>query len=100
MLFLEKADQTVILPFLAERGRKTYAVIFVFIAGVMPPMPICGRAVLQIHDHYVAKCWASSMLLMMYWFSPIGPRNVRFLTVFRMVRSRIFVTLEKAPLRT
>jgi hypothetical protein len=90
----------VILPFLPGRGRKTYAAIFGFIAGVMPPMPICGRAFLYIHKHYVAKCWASSMLLMMYWFSQIGPRKVRFLTVFRMVPSQIFVTLEKATLRT
>jgi hypothetical protein len=100
MLFLEKADQTVILPFLAERGRKTYAVIFGFIAGVMPPMPLCGRSFLYFHNHYVAKRWASSVLLMMYWFSQIGPRTVRFLTVFRMVRSRVFVTHEKATLRT
>ena len=59
----------VILPFLTGRGGRTYAAIFSFIAGVMPPMPIFGRSLLYVHSHCVAKCWASSMLSMMYWSS-------------------------------
>ena len=56
----------VILPFLTGRRRRTYAAIFSFIAGVIPPMPIFGRSLLYVHNHWIAKCWASSMLLMMY----------------------------------
>jgi hypothetical protein len=59
----------VILPFLTGGDRRTYAAIFSFIAGVMPPMPIFGRSLLYVHNHCVAKCWASSLLLMMYWSS-------------------------------
>ena len=62
-------NDPVILPFLTGRGRRTYAAIFSFIAGVMPPMPMFGRSLLYVHSHCVAKCWASSMLLMMYWSS-------------------------------
>ena len=36
----------VILPFLTGLGRRTYAAIFSFIAGVMPPMPMFGRSLL------------------------------------------------------
>ncbi len=68
-LRLSGEKRKVILPFLTGRGRRTYAAIFSFIAGVMPPMPIFGRSLLYVHNHCVAKCWASSMLLMMYWSS-------------------------------
>jgi integrase len=36
----------VISPFLAGCGRRTYAAIFSFMAGVMPPMPMLGRSLL------------------------------------------------------
>ena len=36
----------VIPPFLTGCGRRTYAAIFSFIAGVMPPMPMLGRSLL------------------------------------------------------
>ena len=36
----------VIPPFLAGCGCRTYAAIFSFMAGVMPPMPIFGRSLL------------------------------------------------------
>ncbi|MFT5060571.1 MAG: hypothetical protein ACI9AX_000893, partial [Polaromonas sp.] len=39
-----KADlRRVIPPFLVGCIRRTYAAIFSFMAGVMPPMPIFGR---------------------------------------------------------
>jgi hypothetical protein len=34
----------VIPPFLTGFGRRTYAAIFSFCAGVIPPMPIFGRS--------------------------------------------------------
>ena len=37
---------TVIPPFLTGCGRRTYAAIFSFCAGVMPPMPMLGRSLL------------------------------------------------------
>lgn len=43
---LNVVDDVVILPFLTGRGRRTYAAIFSFIAGVMPPMPMFGRSLL------------------------------------------------------
>jgi len=36
----------VIIPFLTGCGRRTYAAILSFWAGVMPPMPIFGRSLL------------------------------------------------------
>lgn len=36
----------VISPFLTGCIRRTYAAIFSFIAGVMPPMPMLGRSLL------------------------------------------------------
>ena len=36
----------VISPFLTGCGCRTYAAIFSFCAGVMPPMPIFGRSLL------------------------------------------------------
>jgi hypothetical protein len=36
----------VIPPFLTGCGRRTYAAIFSFWAGVMPPMPMFGRSLL------------------------------------------------------
>jgi hypothetical protein len=36
----------VIPPFLVGCIRRTYAAIFSFMAGVMPPMPIFGRSLL------------------------------------------------------
>ncbi|SFD91067.1 hypothetical protein SAMN04488523_103322 [Sulfitobacter brevis] len=36
----------VILPYLTGCRRRTYAAIFSFIAGVMPPMPMFGRSLL------------------------------------------------------
>jgi hypothetical protein len=38
--------QGVIPPFLAGCSRRTYAAIFSFMAGVMPPMPMFGRSLL------------------------------------------------------
>jgi hypothetical protein len=38
-------DPQVIPPFLTGCGCRTYAAIFSFMAGVMPPMPIFGRSV-------------------------------------------------------
>jgi hypothetical protein len=40
----------VIPPFLAGCGCRTYAAIFSFMAGVMPPMPIFGRSVARQGD--------------------------------------------------
>ncbi|TYB83748.1 hypothetical protein FQ320_23980, partial [Oceaniovalibus sp. ACAM 378] len=48
---LDQFRALVILPFLTGRGRRTYAAIFSFIAGVMPPMPIFGRSLLYVHNH-------------------------------------------------
>jgi hypothetical protein len=62
-------DWTVIPPFLTGCSRRTYAAIFSFMAGVMPPMPMFGRSLLYVQSHCVAKSWASSMLSMMYWSS-------------------------------
>lgn len=36
----------VISPFLTGCIRRTYAAIFSFMAGVMPPMPMLGRSLL------------------------------------------------------
>jgi hypothetical protein len=41
-----QASQMVIPPFLTGCGRRTYAAIFSFWAGVMPPMPMFGRSLL------------------------------------------------------
>lgn len=40
------AADAVIPPFLTGCGRRTYAAIFSFCAGVMPPMPMLGRSLL------------------------------------------------------
>jgi len=45
----------VIPPFLTGCIRRTYAAIFSFCAGVMPPMPMFGRSLLYVHSHCVAK---------------------------------------------
>ena len=37
---------SVISPFLTGCIRRTYAAIFSFMAGVMPPMPMLGRSLL------------------------------------------------------
>ena len=42
----EAEGDVVIPPFLTGCGRRTYAAIFSFIAGVMPPMPMLGRSLL------------------------------------------------------
>ena len=39
----------VIFPFLAGCGRRIYAAIFSFMAGVMPPMPMLGRLLWIAH---------------------------------------------------
>jgi hypothetical protein len=41
-------------PFLTGCIRRTYAAIFSFWAGVMPPMPMFGRSLLQVQSHCVA----------------------------------------------
>ena len=43
---LLKAVEALIPPFLTGCGCRTYAAIFGFWAGVMPPMPIFGRSLL------------------------------------------------------
>jgi len=40
------SDDKVIIPFLTGYGRRTYAAILSFWAGVMLPMPILGRSLL------------------------------------------------------
>ena len=45
---------SVISPFLTGCIRRTYAAIFSFIAGVMPPMPMFGRSLLYVQSHCVA----------------------------------------------
>ena len=42
----ELALEKVISPFLTWSIRRTYAAIFSFMAGVMPPMPMLGRSLL------------------------------------------------------
>ena len=42
----DKLTVLVIPPFLTGCIRRTYAAIFSFIAGVMPPMPMLGRSLL------------------------------------------------------
>jgi len=44
----------VISPFLTGCIRRTYAAIFSFMAGVMPPMPMFGRSLLYVQSHCVA----------------------------------------------
>ena len=44
----------VISPFLTGCIRRIHAAIFIFIAGVMPPMPMLGRSLLYVHSHFVA----------------------------------------------
>jgi|GEM_PF-1139233 len=41
-------------PILTGCIRRTYAAIFNFLAGVMPPMPMLGRSLLQVHNQCVA----------------------------------------------
>ena len=45
-LVREWLSSRVISPFLTGCGRRTYAAIFSFMAGVMPPMPMLGRSLL------------------------------------------------------
>jgi hypothetical protein len=47
-------DLRVISPFLTGCIRRTYAAIFSFMAGVMPPMPMFGRSLLYVQSHCVA----------------------------------------------
>ena len=44
----------VISPFLTGCICRTYAAIFSFMAGVMPPMPMFGRSLLYVQSHCVA----------------------------------------------
>jgi site-specific DNA recombinase len=44
----------VIPPFLTGCNSRTYAAIFSFMAGVMPPMPTFGRSLLYVQSHCVA----------------------------------------------
>jgi len=44
--FLKITESGVIIPFLMGYGRRTYAAILSFWAGVIPPMPILGRSLL------------------------------------------------------
>ena len=46
--------KTVISPFLTGCICRTYAAIFIFMAGVMPPMPMFGRSLLYVQSHCVA----------------------------------------------
>jgi hypothetical protein len=55
------AGDWVIPPFLVGVDRRIHAVALIFWAGVIPPMPMFGRSLLQVHSHCVAKSWASSM---------------------------------------
>jgi len=48
------AGALVISPFLTGCVRRTYAAIFSFMAGVMPPMPMFGRSLLYVQSHCVA----------------------------------------------
>jgi transposase len=45
-IFARMMQGLVIPPFLTGCGRRTYAAIFSFWAGVMPPMPMFGRSLL------------------------------------------------------
>ena len=47
-------DVMVISPFLTGCICRTYAAIFSFMAGVMPPMPMFGRSLLYVQSHCVA----------------------------------------------
>ena len=55
-LYLGPADRSelqvlmVIPPFLTGCIRRIHAAIFSFRAGVMPPMPMLGRSLLQVHN--------------------------------------------------
>jgi hypothetical protein len=51
----DKDRRGVISPFLTGCIRRTYAAIFSFIAGVMPPMPMFGRSLLYVHSQCVAS---------------------------------------------
>jgi len=53
----------VIPPFLRGLDRRTYAAIFSFRAGVIPPLPILGRSSLYDQSHSsVAICCTSLRL--------------------------------------
>jgi hypothetical protein len=52
--FTNRALGRVISPFLTGCIRRTYAAIFSFMAGVIPPMPMLGRSLLEVHSHCVA----------------------------------------------
>ena len=47
-------DDLVIPPFLTGCVRRIHAAIFSFRAGVMPPVPMLGRSLLQVHNQRVA----------------------------------------------
>jgi hypothetical protein len=59
------SPRRVIPPFLAGIDRRIYAAAFSFWAGVIPPMQMFGRSLLQAHSHCLAKSWASSVVSMM-----------------------------------
>jgi hypothetical protein len=46
IMHMAAVNPEVIPPFLAGCVRRTYAAIFSFCAGVMPPMPMFGRSLL------------------------------------------------------
>jgi hypothetical protein len=54
-VLLANACFRVIPPFLVGCDRRSYAAIFSFMAGVIPPMPMLGRSLLYVHSHCVAK---------------------------------------------
>jgi hypothetical protein len=51
---MEEIYGLVIPPLLSGCIGRTYAAIFSFWAGVMPPMPMFGRSLLYVHSHCVA----------------------------------------------
>jgi hypothetical protein len=54
--------EAVIIPLLTGRNGRTHAANFNFCAGVIPPMPMLGRALLYIHSHSVAISCTSMMV--------------------------------------
>lgn len=50
VLIFGKRIAMVILPVSTERDHRTQAAIFSFMAGVMPPMPMSARSLLQARN--------------------------------------------------
>ena len=63
-------------PFITGLCSRIHAAIFSFCAGVIPPISILGRSLLEVHGHRLANCCASSIHSMMYWSSHLC-RTVR-----------------------